>query len=187
MLTNVSDPVDLVITKADDGSEPVAGGPSFDYTITVDNLGPRDATGIDPVTVTDQLPVGLEFVSFPANCTAVGQTLTCDLSPADLQVADPPVVITVTVKAQPPMRPRHLHQHGLRRHRPTIRPASARVAFLSAAYQQQRCLRDHADHPPAGIGITKVDNVDGPITPGTTYSYFITVRNPGPSSFPSAT
>ncbi len=101
ILTNEHDPIDLAITKTDDGQVKVAGGDPFDYTITVDNLGPRDAEVADNVMVTDQLPAGLEFVSFPDNCTAAGQTLTCSIDSADLEVADPPVILTVTVLAGP--------------------------------------------------------------------------------------
>ena len=46
--------VDLSITKTDDGLDQVAGGDSFNYTITVDNLGPDDPSGDG--TVTDELP-----------------------------------------------------------------------------------------------------------------------------------
>ena len=55
--------VDLSITKTDNGLDQVAGGDSFDYTITVDNPGDVDPTGA--VTVTDELPAGLQFVAFP--------------------------------------------------------------------------------------------------------------------------
>ena len=94
-------PIDLSITKTDDGLIKVAGGAPFDYTITVDNVGPGDVGLGAVVTVTDQLPVGFDFVAFPATCSAVGQALTCSIAAADLHVADPPVVITVSVKAHP--------------------------------------------------------------------------------------
>ena len=73
-MTNDDDPLDLAITKTDDGLVKVAGGDSFNYTITVDNLGPRDARASEVVTVTDRLPVGFEFVlPLPAGCTSLGQ------------------------------------------------------------------------------------------------------------------
>ncbi|MEA3184560.1 MAG: large repetitive protein, partial [Ilumatobacteraceae bacterium] len=186
LLTNVSDPVDLVITKSDDGMPHDAGGPAFDYTITVDNLGPRDATGIDPVTVTDQLPAGLEFVAFPTPaCSAVGQVLTCDISPADLQLADPPVVITVTVKANPDAPSGTYTNMAFVNTAddpacagtgcvPVCAPASNNVACETTQITRH-----------AGISITKIANVVGPIHPGTTYTYSITVHNPGPSSYPA--
>ena len=45
VMTNDDDPLDLAITKSDDGLVKTAGGDPFDYTITVDNVGLRDARG----------------------------------------------------------------------------------------------------------------------------------------------
>ena len=92
-------PVDLVLTKSDDGLVKVAGGDSFDYTITVQNVGTGNLSVDAPVTVTDELPNGLVFVAFPANCAQAGQTLTCSIDPADLDVYGGLVEITVTVRA----------------------------------------------------------------------------------------
>ena len=98
VITNDDKPVDLQLTKSDGGAVAVAGGPSFDYTLTIDNVGTRDADLGEPVVVTDELPAGLVYVSFPSNCTAAGQRLTCSIDPADMQVADPAIVLTITVK-----------------------------------------------------------------------------------------
>jgi uncharacterized repeat protein (TIGR01451 family) len=183
-VTNDDDPIDLSITKSDDGLVKVAGGPSFDYTITVDNLGPRDAAADEAVTVTDQLPVGFAFVlPLPAGCSAVGQTLTCTIAPADLQVADAPVVLTVHVRALPdapsgtytnmayvntPEDPACIGAGCV----PVCDPVSNNVACEDTDITRQ-----------ASITVDKVDNVDGPIQPGQVYSYFITVANAGPSTF----
>ncbi len=91
--------VDLALTKSDDGLVKVAGGDSFDYTITVQNVGTGNLSADAPVTVTDELPNGLVFVAFPANCAQAGQTLTCSIDPADLDVYGGLVEITVTVRA----------------------------------------------------------------------------------------
>ena len=80
VVTNDDDPIDLVLTKSDDGLIKTAGGAPFNYTITVDNLGPRDAPLSDPVTVVDELPDAFEFVAFPDNCSAAGQVLTCSVT-----------------------------------------------------------------------------------------------------------
>jgi uncharacterized repeat protein (TIGR01451 family) len=95
----VPDPVDLALTKSDDGLVKMAGGDSFDYTITIENVGSGNVALDAPVTVTDDLPAGLVFVSFPANCAQAGQTLTCSIDPADLDAYGGPVVIIVTVRA----------------------------------------------------------------------------------------
>jgi uncharacterized repeat protein (TIGR01451 family) len=58
--------------------EPAAPGTQFTYSIVVTNLGPATATG---VTVTDDLPAGVTFVSATpsqGNCTGT-TTVTCDL------------------------------------------------------------------------------------------------------------
>jgi uncharacterized repeat protein (TIGR01451 family)/LPXTG-motif cell wall-anchored protein len=180
-VTNVADPVDLAITKVDDGQSHVAGGAPFDYTITVDNLGPRDASITDSVTVTDRLPAGLEFVTYPDTCTPSGQDLVCDIDPADLEVADPPVEIVVTVKA---------------------------AASAAAGTYTNLAFVDTPDDPAcvgtdcapscdtnsnniacvdtditrgATVTIDKSDNVDS-VHPGDTYAYTVTVGNSGPST-----
>ena len=57
--TAVNAEADLAITKVDDVDPNVPGG-ALAYTITVDNLGPSDATD---VVVTDTLPAGVTLVS----------------------------------------------------------------------------------------------------------------------------
>ncbi len=182
-LTNDDDPIDLVITKTSDGLSKIAGGASFNYTITVDNLGPRDASPTESVTVTDQLPAGLSFVTVPSNCTIAGQTLTCDLLPADLHVADAPVVLTVTVKANAdaasgtytnmawvdtPGDPSCVGNSCV----PVCNTESNNVACASTTITRT-----------AGIAIDKHSNVTGTINPGATFNYLITVSNTGPSTF----
>jgi uncharacterized repeat protein (TIGR01451 family) len=69
---------DLAITKAD-SPDPVGVGATLTYTIGVQNLGPDVATG---VTVTDQLPKGVDFVSATASvgkCARQGRKVTCAL------------------------------------------------------------------------------------------------------------
>ena len=87
--------MDLALTKSDDGLVKIAGGDSFDYTITIQNVGGSNVSANAAVTVTDDLPAGLVFVSFPANSAQAGQTLTCSVDPADLDVYGGSAVITV--------------------------------------------------------------------------------------------
>ena len=183
IVTNQHDPIDLAITKTVDSGTHVAGGAPFDYTITVDNLGSRDAEATDMTTVTDVLPDGLSFVDFPANCSASGQTLTCNIDPALLQVADAPVVLTLTVEAAPDAA------SGVYRN----------VAFVDTP-DDPACVG--GDCVPVCDGEVANNNVacaDTEITrtatitidkddhgvsvhPGGLYSYDITVTNNGPSS-----
>jgi uncharacterized repeat protein (TIGR01451 family) len=73
-----SQSADLSITK-EDAPDPVAVGDEITYTLTVSNAGPNDATG---VTVTDELPAEVTFVSVDASqgsCDESGGTVACDL------------------------------------------------------------------------------------------------------------
>jgi uncharacterized repeat protein (TIGR01451 family) len=69
---------DLTIAKID-SPDPVSLGATLTYTITVQNLGPVTATGVN---VTDQLPKEVDFVSATATsgrCTRKGRKVSCDL------------------------------------------------------------------------------------------------------------
>ena len=69
---------DLRIAKTD-GPDPVAAGSVLNYAIEVDNVGPNAATA---VTVTDQLPKNVDFVSATASggqCALKGRKVTCSL------------------------------------------------------------------------------------------------------------
>jgi uncharacterized repeat protein (TIGR01451 family) len=83
---------DLGITKAD-SPDPVQVGGNLTYTLTVTNHGPQTATG---VTVVDNLPVGVSFVSASAGCVELDGVVTCSV--ADLPV-DGVVEITIVVTA----------------------------------------------------------------------------------------
>ncbi|WP_254552232.1 DUF11 domain-containing protein [Kitasatospora sp. MMS16-BH015] len=65
---------DLAITKKPVGTTPVVAGGTFEYEITVTNNGPSQAKN---VTVTDNLPTQLHFVSADTGCVVSGQTVTC--------------------------------------------------------------------------------------------------------------
>lgn len=73
-----SDSADLTIAKTD-SPDPVAAGAALTYAIEVDNRGPNAATG---VTVTDQLPKDVDFVSATVGggqCARKGRKVTCTL------------------------------------------------------------------------------------------------------------
>lgn len=68
--------VDLAVTKTHTGTWKV--GQEKDFTVVVSNNGPTPDPG--PITVTDTLPSGLEYVSMTGNgyqCSADGQKVTC--------------------------------------------------------------------------------------------------------------
>ncbi len=76
-------------------ADPVDAGEEMDFTFTVTNHGPSDATG---VTVEDVLPANLEFVSAESPCAHVTGTVTCAIG--DLAVGQS-VELTLTVKVDP--------------------------------------------------------------------------------------
>jgi uncharacterized repeat protein (TIGR01451 family) len=67
------DQADLKLTKSD-SPDPVTVGDVLTYTIEVENLGPAAAT---TVTVTDNLPSTVDFVSASNGCTLKGHRVTC--------------------------------------------------------------------------------------------------------------
>jgi uncharacterized repeat protein (TIGR01451 family) len=67
---------DLALTKVANGTFTI--GQPATYTLTVTNVGAGPTTG--PITLIDQLPAGLTFVSATGTgwtCAATGQTVTC--------------------------------------------------------------------------------------------------------------
>ena len=100
--TAVTGVVDVGITKTHTGGFTV--GTNGVYTITVTNTGTLNTTG--GLTVTDNLPNGLGFVSGTGtgwSCTATGQTVTCT-QPAILAPAQTSV-LTLTVSVAAPAVP----------------------------------------------------------------------------------
>lgn len=91
---------DLSIAKTD-SPDPVNVGSTLTYTIQVQNLGPNAASG---VTVTDQLPKGVDFVSAIATsgqCAHKGKKVTCDLGPLSAPTIDYGSPPTVTISVIP--------------------------------------------------------------------------------------
>jgi uncharacterized repeat protein (TIGR01451 family) len=187
VVTNDDRPVDLQLTKSDGGASAVAGSGAFDYTLTIDNVGTRDADLGEAVVVTDQLPAGMSFVAFPSTCSVAGQTLTCTVDPADLQVADPAVVITVKVRLQPDA-PSGIYTN--KAFVTTVDDAACVgdgcvppcVAEQRASTANNTDCEDTPGTREATISVTKTDSVNAPVQLGDSYSYEIVVTNNGPST-----
>ncbi len=92
-LGSVLNDLDLAVTKSD-SPDPVVVGNNITYTITVTNRGPLDATG---VTLTDNLPASVNFVSFLSSQGSCSGTtiINCDLG-GILKHAAATVMIVVT-------------------------------------------------------------------------------------------
>ncbi|WP_225824872.1 isopeptide-forming domain-containing fimbrial protein [Streptomyces naphthomycinicus] len=86
-VTEVKPAADLTVAKAADATT-VTVGQTVTYRVTVHNTGPNDATG---VTVTDQLPEGLTFLS------ADGTTGSYDRATGQWAVGDLAVDATATL------------------------------------------------------------------------------------------
>ncbi|MBS0225474.1 MAG: DUF11 domain-containing protein, partial [Proteobacteria bacterium] len=82
----------LDITKGAPTSATV--GQSFNYTITVKNIGTADTTAA--ATVTDTIPTGLTINSASAGCTIAAQLVTCSV-PTGLSFVTPGNTTTFTV------------------------------------------------------------------------------------------
>ncbi len=76
----------------------VAGGEAT-YTIAVTDHGPSDAAG--PITVTDELPSGLRYVSSSSAdglvCTAQGQLVTCTTAAGVGLAVGATITVAITV------------------------------------------------------------------------------------------
>ncbi len=163
-VVNVQREADLAIVKTV-APDPVVAGQNLTYTLTVDNLGPSDAT---TAAVLDPLPAGLTVVSLPAGCTDAAGTITCDLGIIEAGVTEI-LAIEVTVDASV--------QPGI-----DLLPNTATV---SADEPDPDPDNNESTVPvdvtaDVGLSLTKVDNVD-PVTAGELVIYTLEAGNAGPS------
>ena len=93
-MDNLTPEADLEIVKTGD-FDPIEVGNLLTYTLTVNNLGPSDATG---VTVTDVLAPELEYQSSAPSCSysVPTRTLTCNLGPIAASGSDNAFVVVLT-------------------------------------------------------------------------------------------
>ena len=67
---------DVQLVSKVDSPDPATVGQQLNYSLTVKNNGPADATG---VTLTDTLPGGVSFASASAGCLHASGTVTCTI------------------------------------------------------------------------------------------------------------
>ncbi|MGW2401124.1 isopeptide-forming domain-containing fimbrial protein [Kitasatospora sp. NPDC001664] len=170
---------DVAITKKAAGTTLVAPGESFDYTVTVTNNGPSQASGL---TVTDALPLMVKFVSASDGCTASGQQVTCPK--ADTLAVGASKSYTVKVQLDPVYSGDGSDVRN-----------QAKVATESPDPDPSNNTSDASTgglpgpgpgpNPPApvkaDVAITKKPASASPVAPGETFDYTITVTNKGPS------
>ncbi len=163
--TDIRRESDLQITKQSDGD--VVAGTSQSYTITVVNNGPSDAAN---VVVTDSLPAGFTFNSATgATCTATGPIVTCSLGTVGAsETVGFELVADVDDTAASPSR-----------NNVTVTSDSPDPDPDNDTDDDETEVRPEAD-----IGVTKT-LANGPLVPGTTAIWEITVVNDGPSQAPN--
>ncbi|MFZ0014486.1 MAG: DUF11 domain-containing protein [Acidimicrobiia bacterium] len=163
--TQVVTVADLSIGK-EDAIDPVMTGGQIVYTLTYENLGPSDTTGVQ---VVDTLPASVDFVSATpdqGSCGEAAGTVTCDLGA--LSVGDSgQIIIVVDVPSDAP--------EG------TI----SNTATISSDGDDPEPGNDSAVETTtvgaaADLSVTKVGTPD-PVTAGDDLTYTITYSNAGPS------
>lgn len=196
-VTNVLTPVDLRLDMSDGGAQALAGSPNtLDYTLTIDNIGLRDVTTTDTVTVTDILPPWFEFVSTNGNCNVSGsaanggrQTVVCDVPASDLQITDPDVVITIKVRALAGA-PANPGGYVSRAYVSTSDDPACPPGVVCPPPCPPSNVNNNVDceETPlsrnATLTVTK-DDAGVTVSPGDSFDYTMTVRNHGPSTVTS--
>ncbi len=164
-------PVDLSITKSDNGTDPVVAGEQLTYTLTVTN-NEAAGSGIDAtnVVVTDTLPGGTSYVSaIPSqgSCTTNPDNTVVSCTLGDMLAgADATVTIAVAVD-------------------PFRRMPLLNTATVTGDETDDVPGNNSAEEPTAvaaqtDLSITKTDDPD-PVVAGNQLDYTIVVTNLGSS------
>lgn len=176
--TALQSTIDLVVTKTD-SADPVIPGQSFDYTITVTNNGPSDAT---LVSLTDNIPDGIQIT----NVVASTGTVTTPASAQDAIAANnddmtvdignvattDTVTITVTALVL-------ADTTGTLSNVATV--ATGDATAIEADTTNNSVTETTTLTPSADLVLTKTDSVD-PVIAGNSLTYTLQVTNAGPST-----
>ncbi len=154
---------DLSISKSDD-ADPIEAGGQLTYTITVDNLGPNDASN---VVVTDNLPAGVSLVSTTGCAEDPSGVNLCSLGNI---AANGSAQYTVTVDVDA-----NLANNTVLTNNASVSSDTNDTDPGNDSTTEDTLVVRNSD-----LQITKTDSVD-PATAGQPLTYFITVENLGPS------
>jgi uncharacterized repeat protein (TIGR01451 family) len=162
--TVVQPAVDLVVFKAD-SPDPVIAGEDLTYILSIINNGPSDATG---VTVTDQLPAGVQFVEATTSQGSylhANGTVTIDLGNL---ASGASATVNIVVHVDPSTRG-------------TItNTASVTGTELDSQPQNNTDSEPTLVQAEIDLAVTKTSSPDR-LTAGGQLTYALTVTNHGPS------
>ncbi|HEX9766629.1 MAG TPA: DUF11 domain-containing protein [Nitriliruptorales bacterium] len=166
---------DLSIAKSHDaGDQPIEPGASYTYTVTVSNSGDGDHGEFD---VTDTIAAGLTIgdVTPEQNCTVDGQDVTCTF---DGLTAGSDVTITIDVTTAAETCTSYANTANLVVDGQTVDSAQAGELTTNDGND---CAPDPDPDPDPepDLSVTKSSSTQGPVEPGDSFSYTITVTNSG--------
>jgi len=168
--SNVILPLQDLVTIKTTASPPVVPGQTFVYDIVVTNSG--IGTAYD-VSVTDELPAQLAFVSSTTGCTAVLQVVTCgpsvDIAPSGTLVDD------ITVRLSPSYVGNGSDIGNI------ATATSSSYEPTPADNASQPASPPTLLAPSADLSIVKAA-VEAAVSPGELFTYLLTVTNNGPST-----
>lgn len=138
-------------------------GQTFDYGISFSNAGPADAT---KVTITDQLPAEVQFVSSEVPCSVSGNLVTCPMGTVAYHAPTPVFDIQVRALSAGSVT----NTANISAEQPDPNPANN---SSSVTVQIQPLTTD--------LSVTKT-GTPNPVVAGQKETYTITVTNNGPST-----
>jgi uncharacterized repeat protein (TIGR01451 family) len=160
--TTVEPAADLSLTKTD-SPDPVLLGELLTYTLSIDNAGPSDATGVQ---VADNLPAGVTFESATASqgtCAESAGEVTCALGTL---ASGESATVAIGVRAQSVGSVENT--------------ATVSSAVFDPSSSGNSATSTTTVEPAADLSITKTDSPD-PVLLGELLTYTLTVANAGPS------
>jgi uncharacterized repeat protein (TIGR01451 family) len=159
---------DIGVTKSGPATA-VAGGPTYNYVVTLSNGGPDEATD---VSFSDTLPTGLTFVGVvqntgPAATCNGGQTVACTIG---LLPSNQSAQFTITVQPQPTI------PNG------TVLMNTATASTSSADTNPNNNSASVNTTVNANADLSLVKTAPLTVLAGANITYGVTVTNNGPSS-----
>lgn len=159
-ITTVNTEIDLSLTKTDTPDPATISGNNIQYTLTISNSGPSDATG---VVVTDTLPVGMFYVGeVPDICNNSSGIVTCNFGNI-AKGASAQVIITADQT-----------QAGVFTNTATVGANEPDSNPLNNTDAENTTVN------PADLSVTKTDSPD-PMFVENALTYTLVVENDGPN------